>query len=64
MADRYEIRKEDGGWSVVDRFTGLPVTLTEPLANGQDPLVGLYRDEAEHLVDLLNGLDRLRRGVT
>lgn len=56
---RYDLRREeDGTWTVYDVFTGWAADL--PSAG---PAVGLDMEDADDLVDLLNTLDRERRGV-
>jgi hypothetical protein len=55
-AQRYDLRKEpDGTRTVFDVFTGLPYEREAFRA------VGLPIEEADDLVDLVNGLDRKRR---
>lgn len=55
--DRYKKRKEeDGTWSVVDVFADIPAAI-----NGV-PLIRLNPEEVVDLVDLLNAMDRTRRG--
>jgi hypothetical protein len=57
MPQRYGLRKEDDGtWTVFDWFTGQPVDFEG------ETLCGLDIQEADDWVDLMNGLDRLRRG--
>ena len=54
--DRYTIRKEENGtWSVVDIFTGLPAVVRDVV------LIRMEMEEADDMVDLLNTLDRKRR---
>ncbi len=53
---RYDLRREDDGtWTVFDVFTGLPAEAPD------GPAFGLSMEEADDLVDILNGLDRQRR---
>ena len=47
---RYDIRPEAGGWTIYDRETDRPATL-----EGHDT-VGLSREDADEIVDLLNTL--------
>ncbi|KHJ56292.1 hypothetical protein LA66_06935 [Aureimonas altamirensis] len=57
--DRYTKRKEeDGTWSVVDIFAGIPAAI-----NGV-PLIRLHLEEVSDLVNLLNAMDRKRRSST
>lgn len=56
---RYDIRKEDGTWTVFDVFTGLPAYAQPGGLDG--PAFGLDMEEADDLVDLLNEADRRRR---
>ena len=54
---RYDLRKEPNGtWTVFDVFTGLPVEV------GLGVFTGLTMEEADDAVNLLNALDRRRRG--
>lgn len=49
--NRYDIRKEDDDtWTVFDIFTGAPA-----IAEGEI-LAGLEMEDADDLVDLLNGI--------
>lgn len=53
---RYDLRKEeDGTWTVFDVFTGQPADAPD------GPAFGLDMEDADDLVDILNGLDRQRR---
>lgn len=55
--DRYKKRKEaDGTWSVVDVFADIPAAI-----NGV-PLIRLHPEEVVDLVDLLNAMDRNKKG--
>jgi hypothetical protein len=50
MADRYEIRPEDSGWTVYDSTTGLAAAVNGTM------LRGLCLEDADDLVDLLDRL--------
>jgi hypothetical protein len=53
---RYDMRKEpDGSWTVFDIFTGQPAVVDDV------QMVNLEIEEADDLVDLLNGLYAERR---
>lgn len=55
--DRYKKRIEaDGTWSVVDVFADIPAAI-----NGV-PLIRLHPEEVVDLVDLLNAMDRNKKG--
>jgi hypothetical protein len=51
---RYDLRKDLGGWTVYDVWTGQPVVIAGRMQTSLD------RDDAAELVDLLN--DQARRG--
>ena len=50
MAARYDIKPEDGGWTVYDTTTGLPTAVNDVVQ------VGLSLEDADDLADLLNHL--------
>jgi hypothetical protein len=55
--NRYDLRREDDGtWTVFDIFTGAPA-----IAEGEI-LAGLEMEDADDLVDLLNGIYIKDRG--
>ena len=48
MSPRYTIHPDRQGFSVTDSWTGQPAVIA------MDPQTGLSKDDAEHLVALLN----------
>jgi hypothetical protein len=75
MPQRYYLEREPAGtWAVIDRVTGqvaiLDGRLLKDLKDADDlvnlfhgqRLVSLDLDDAEDLVDILNAVDRIRRG--
>lgn len=57
MGTRYELRRNDEwSWSVVDKFTDKPAFLDDTM------LTDLSMGEADVFADLLNVLDKKRRG--
>ncbi|MBB3893169.1 hypothetical protein GGQ61_003907 [Phenylobacterium haematophilum] len=48
MTLQYEARRDDAGWTVFDRWTGMTVVLNRV------PLVGLPADLADEYVERLN----------
>ncbi|GAB4073131.1 hypothetical protein KHC28_00060 [Ancylobacter sonchi] len=46
---RYKVRREDDGWTAFDIFTGQPAVVNDV------PLVGMDIEEADDIVDQLNG---------
>ena len=52
---RFDIRPDQDGWTVYDRWTDRPATV-----EGHET-VGLPRDEADDIADLLNTLAVLER---
>ena len=57
MGTRYELRRDaEWSWSVVDKFTGKAAFLDDTI------LTDLSKGEADVFADLLNVLDRKRRG--
>lgn len=51
MSARYDIRKDPGGWTVLDTLTGQPAFLNNT------PQTGLPLADADDLADLLSKLD-------
>ena len=57
MGQRYDIEKDpDGLWRIIDRFTGLVVVEKEGVT-----LDGLFIEDADDLLDLLNRRDIMDR---
>jgi hypothetical protein len=58
MAAPYEIKAEDGGWTIYDTTTGLPAEVNDVVQ------VGLSLEDADDLADLLNRLhaEQLAKG--
>lgn len=54
MLERYSLRKETGGWTVFDVWTGQPVVIA------RQPQTGLNRKAAGELTALLN--EQVRQG--
>ena len=48
MAQRYDIRQDDDGWTVFDRFTGQPVVIDGATQAGMDI------QDADELAELLD----------
>lgn len=57
VVPRYEIRKGEGGWTVIDGETGGPVEIDGFVQ------IGLPLEDADDLADALNALDREQRGA-
>jgi hypothetical protein len=57
MLVRYDIRPDPNGWTIFDRTSDL----TAEVETFEQ--VGLPRDDAEEIADLLNTLDVLRRAT-
>jgi hypothetical protein len=57
MLIRYDIRPDPNGWTIFDRTSDLAAEV-ETFEQ-----VGLSRDDAEDIADLLNTLDVLKRGA-
>lgn len=54
MAGRYDMRRDDEGWTVFDIWTGWPAVV-----KGAEQ-IGLDIEDADDLVDLLNALNERR----